>query len=95
MRKILFILAVLCTSIAMTSCADSKTFTKADGTTFTAHPYGWMCQEMKKEGVEYEVNTGDVVLSIVFSETIVAPILLTGLDIFEPVAYYETNNNNN
>ena len=93
MRKIIFIFVALVASIAMTSCADSKTFTKADGTTFTAHPYGWMCLEMKKEGVEYEVNTGDVVLSIVFSETLIAPILLTGLDIFEPVAYNETNNN--
>jgi uncharacterized protein YcfL len=29
-------------SIIMVGCADEKTFQKADGTTFTAEPYGWM-----------------------------------------------------
>ena len=27
--------------LAMMSCADSKTFERADGTKFVAEPYGW------------------------------------------------------
>lgn len=27
--------------IALSSCADSKTFERADGTKFVAEPYGW------------------------------------------------------
>lgn len=28
--------------LAMMSCADSKTFERADGTKFVAEPYGWL-----------------------------------------------------
>lgn len=93
MKKIFIFLAVVFANIALTSCADEKTFKKSDGTEFTAKPYGWMDKEKKIEGVDYEICTGTIVLSVVFSETIVAPVLLTGLELFEPVSYNETNNN--
>ena len=42
--------------LAMMSCADSKTFERADGTKFVAEPYGWAnYQSNKIDGVVYEV----------------------------------------
>lgn len=76
-------------SIIMVGCADEKTFQKADGTTFTAEPYGWMNTSKKIDGVVYDVNPGNIVWSIVLGETVVAPVLFTGLALWEPVDYVE------
>ena len=89
MKKLMMILAVAITSIAITGCAEKKTFKRSDGTEFTAKPYGWMDKEEEIEGVGYELCTGNIVLSFVFCETVAAPILLTGLELWEPVSYTE------
>ena len=87
MKKILlFALA----AIMMAGCADDKTFQRADGTIFTAEPYGWMNTSKKVDGVVYDVNPGNMVWSIVLGETIIAPVLFTGLALWEPVDYVET-----
>ena len=39
--------------------------------------------------VEYDICTGNIVLSVLFCETVVAPVLLTGLELWEPVSYTE------
>lgn len=47
--------------LAMMSCADSKTFERADGTKFVAEPYGWAnYQSNKIDGVVYEVCAGNI-----------------------------------
>ena len=86
MKRIILAL-VIC--VVFTSCADNKTFKKSDGTEFTAQPYGWMDKEKEIEGVEYELSNGNIVLSCVLSETIIVPVLLTGLELWEPVGYVE------
>ena len=86
MKKVLCLLACVC---LLCGCAENKVFTKKDGSTFVAKPYGWMNQDKEIDGVEYELCTTNIVLSVVFSETIAAPILLTGLELYEPVAYNE------
>ena len=73
------------------SCADSKVFTRSDGTQFTAKPYGWMDKDKVIDGVEYDLCTSNIVLSVIFSETIAVPVLLTGLELWEPVDYVEPN----
>lgn len=70
-------------------CADEKTFQKADGTFFTAEPYGWMNTSKKVDGVVYDICPGNIVWSIVLGETVVAPVLFTGLALWEPVNYVE------
>ena len=70
--------------ILLSSCADSKEFV-IDGKLTTVEPYGWFDLEAKNDSIHYEVCTGNVVLSIIFSETIIAPILITGTQIFEPI----------
>lgn len=86
MRKLLCIVACVC---LLCGCAENKVFTKKDGSQFVAKPYGWMNQDQKVEGVEYEASTATIVLSVVFCETVAVPLLLTGLELYEPVAYNE------
>lgn len=87
MKKILFVLFAL---VALSSCADSKTFKKADGTTFTAEPYGWANYQSKKvDGVIYECCLGNVIWGIIGVETIIVPVWISGWELFEPVRYEE------
>ena len=84
MRKVKITAALLLATLSLASCADSKEFV-IDGKLTTVEPYGWFDLEAKNDSIHYEVCTGNVVLSIIFSETIIAPILITGTQIFEPI----------
>lgn len=46
-------------------------------------------KENKVEGVNYELNAPDVVASIIFAPSVIAPVLLTAYDVWEPVSYTE------
>lgn len=87
MKKI--ILAALVVASLFASCSSEKTFQKKDGSTITAKPYGWASKENKVEGVNYELNAPDVVASIIFAPSVIAPVLLTAYDVWEPVSYTE------
>lgn len=82
MKKLLFL--ALCV-LTLASCADSKKF-NIDGKEVTVEPYGWFDLSQKNDSVNYRVNTGNVVWSIILSETVVVPVLLTGDQLFEPVS---------
>ena len=82
-------------AMVFSSCADSRIFHHSDGTPFVAKPYGWMTTSEKIDGVEYELCAGNIVWSIVLGETVVAPILFTGLALYEPVDYVELGSNKN
>lgn len=76
--------------IALSSCADSKTFERADGTKFVAEPYGWAnYQSNKIEGVTYEACFENIVWDIVAIETVIVLVWLTGWELYEPVSYTE------
>lgn len=78
--------------IALSSCADSKTFERADGTKFVAEPYGWANYQTKKiEGVTYEACIDNIVWGVIAVETIAIPIWLTGWELYEPVSFVEPN----
>ena len=58
-------------------------------------PYGWANYETREiKGVKYEMNIHDLVLSTIFAETIIVPVLITGYDLFEPVSYIESDTTN-
>lgn len=79
-------------ALMICSCAESKKFRKQDGTVFEAEPYGWANYQTNKiEGVKYEINAPNMVLSLIFVETIIAPVLITGYNLFEPVFYTESD----
>jgi hypothetical protein len=79
--KLLMILLV----IILVGCADSKQF-NINGKDVVVEPYGWADEEaMKNDSVIYQINGGNVVLDIIFIETIFVPIWLTGYQLYEPV----------
>lgn len=87
MKKIVLLLLSV---VILSACADSKTFTKEDGTTFTAEPYGWANYQSKKiDGVVYECCLGNVVWGVLGLETVIVPVWLSGWELFEPVRYEE------
>jgi hypothetical protein len=66
------------------SCADTKTF-EIEGKEVTVEPYGWANSDTRNPNVHYKLSIGNIVWSVVLSETIVAPIIFTGWYIYEPV----------
>lgn len=67
-------------------CANDRNIELADGKKIHATPYGIFDKdEMKKEGVEYKVSGGNVILGVIFFETIIAPIVIFGWYLYEPV----------
>lgn len=81
--KKLFLGLVLC--VALMSCAKERTFNIA-GKDTVVQPYGWINDlDNKNDSVVYRLSIPDVVVSVVFSETIIVPILVTGYFLFEPV----------
>lgn len=88
MKKFIFsIIVAIVMSFSFSSCHDSKTFTRADGTSFVAEPWGWANEYKKIEGVIYEPVLGNIVWSVFGFESVVIPVWLTGWAIMEPVAY--------
>jgi len=85
MKRIKTLLSILMILVLLTSCADSKEFT-IDGKKQTIEPYGWFDLEAKNDSINYKVNTGNVILSIILVETAFVPILITGNQLFEPVS---------
>ena len=81
---------LLCTAIKK-AVKEKKTFKKCDGTSFVASPYGWANKEKQIDGVDYEINVPNIILSVIFSETIVCPVVLTAVELWEPVNYTEPN----
>ena len=89
MKKLIILIM---SALMICSCAESKKFRKKDGSVFTAEPYGWANYQTNKiEGVKYEINAPNMVLSLIFVETIIAPVLITGYNLFEPVFYTESD----
>ena len=88
MKKLIILIM---SALVICSCAESKRFRKQDGTVFTAEPCGWANYQTKAiKGVKYEINIHNVVLSTIFAETIITPVLITGYELFEPVSYIES-----
>lgn len=89
MKKLIILIM---SAVMICSCAESKKFRKQDGSVFMAEPYGWANYQTRKiDGVKYEMNVTNVVLSTIFVETIIAPVLITGYNLFEPVYYIESD----
>lgn len=85
-----FIPAILAGLIlfAFSSCAKNRTL-EIEGKKSLIEPYGlyseFFDKSRKNPAVEYRLSTGNVVLSVIFSETIIVPIVLCGWYLWEPV----------
>ena len=87
------LLVILAAALILVSCAHPKSFINDKGQRFIAKPYGWADYDKEKiPGVVYEASIGNIVLSVLFSESLIVPIWLTGWDIMKPVDYIPVKN---
>jgi hypothetical protein len=74
-------------SLLFLGCAEEKTI---NGVTY--QPYGFFDQnEHKSPNVVYEVNTANVVWSIILFPTVIVPVVVIGWDLWEPVRPFDPN----
>lgn len=89
--KILIYLAII-TTVILSSCAKSKDLKDKNGKITTYEPYGWANENSKKcDTVVYEINIGNVVISILTAQTLIVPAVLTGAEFYEPIRYAKQN----
>ena len=51
----------------------------------TIHTYGLFNPDEKQNNIKYEVSFGNVVLSVIFFETAIVPVILLGWHLYEPI----------
>ena len=86
--KITSLLLVAVLMMTMSGCADNKsvqTLEHNKKVKRTYVPYGLFDGNKENPNVEYEVSIGNVVWGILLFETIVAPIIIFGWYLYEPV----------
>jgi len=87
MRRIIAMALVLALVACLTGCAKARTIEFSEGSR-RVEPYGLYAElfdkARKDPAVEYELNVPNVVLSVVFCETIIVPIILCGWYLWEP-----------
>jgi len=87
MKRFISMLLVLSILAMMFSCANSK---EIDGITYDT--YGLINKENKRNpDIQYEVVWGNVIWSVILSETIVVPVYMIGFSIMEPVGKIDPN----
>ena len=87
-----FVSGILIISLVMASffgCAHKKEFSyfseSGEKITEVVKPYGFINKETMDPNIEYELSVGNVVWSIILCETIIVPVILLGLYLYEPV----------
>jgi hypothetical protein len=87
MKRILAMALVLALVAGLTGCAKAKTIEFTEGAR-RVQPYGLYVElfdkTRKDPAVEYKLNVPNIVLSVIFSETLVVPIILCGWYLWEP-----------
>ncbi len=87
MKRSLILLAVAASMLLSACGADEKTI---DGVTYGT--YGIANEaDMKNPNIQYKVSGWSIAWSIIFCETIIAPIYFIGWDLYEPVAKKDAN----
>lgn len=82
MRKFLMVIMM---SGLLLSCGNSKTL-EINGKKEFVSPYGWFDTTDKNDCVYYKIVTGNIVGSVLSSPSFILPILITGIELWEPVS---------
>jgi len=75
-------------SISITGCANRKTIHSTESgasITRTYVPYGLLDPEDHNPNIQYSVSLGNDVWGVLLFETIIAPIIIFGWYLYEPV----------
>jgi hypothetical protein len=79
MNKFIAILLVIAT-LSLSACGSDKVI---NGKTYIT--YGLFNPEDRDSKIQYKVIVGNIIWSVLLSETIVAPIYFLGWSLFEPI----------
>ena len=82
MKKLILLASVIC--LMLVSCSQEKTINIAGKDTIV-QPYGLFNPEMKNDSVVYKLSVPDIAVSVIFSETIVVPVICVGWFIYQPI----------
>lgn len=63
----------------LSSCASTKVFNGIE-----YKPYGVLSVDRKVDNIQYKKKISSIVLSIIFVETVIVPVVLIGYKLFEP-----------
>ena len=75
------VLVLLAFAALFVSCAKEKVI---DGVTY--QPYGFLNEDtMKSDSITYKTSKDDIILAVIFSETIIVPVIVLGNYMYEPV----------
>jgi len=87
MKRALLLLAISA-SLLLTACgAEEKKIGE-----ITYGTYGLVNEsEMKNPNIQYEISGWSIVWSVVFCQTIIAPIYFIGWDLYQPVTKKDAN----
>ena len=99
-KKVVSLFLVGAFVLSFSACSDSRaitTYSERNGNIVSEshvyEPYGWIdFNEKKNPNVEYEIVVGNVIWAIIFSETLIVPVILTGWYLYEPVTPKIPNN---
>lgn len=81
MKRIISIVIILAMCASLSACGERKVIKGVEYDT-----YGLLNQEEKRNpDIFYEPIWGNIILGIIFFETIIAPIYVFGFDMFQPV----------
>ena len=96
MKKITNVILAVAVLALMSGCAERKEVTTNDNNksvTRTYVPYGLFDENKKNPNIEYEVSIGNVIWGVILFETIIAPIIIFGWYLYEPVGPKTTDPN--
>ena len=91
--KVKILSVFLMALMLFTSCASSKIFdfsTKNSSgevieyNEIEVEPYGIFNQKTRNDSIKYRVSIGNIVWSVLLSETVVVPVILCGWYLWEP-----------
>ena len=75
------LIALMLLSLALVGCAESKSINNK-----VIPPYGLFNEQAEKvPGVVYEISAPNIIVAIIFCETIVVPVYIFGWNMYQPV----------
>jgi hypothetical protein len=88
MKRILFLTLIVLSFIGCNNgnrkqdgiCANSIIIDSVE-----VPPYGILSPELQRDDIKYRICPTSVVVGIIFSETVIAPVYLAGWELYEPI----------
>lgn len=80
-------MAIVMITLMLSACGRPQTLTTSDNKTKTYPTYGLLNEKTEKsDKVCYEISAGNLVMSILWVETVIAPVYFIGYSIYNPVS---------